>query len=654
MASGDKMASCPYCGSTFYLDDEMRNPSVVNINIEHYNAAPVAQKASASEIPPLLAAVVALTVLAFLAVLAIPLFLHMNHMKPQSLYRYRTIPESEPIRQFAEAVFEKRPEEITAEEYASLQYLRPYKEAKEDSSTDTDTIPWSFSYAMQVDSTGNPVDARTLTVQCTEKSVLERDLQAFPGLVRIDLDGDGSFEWDTHSYEPNLKNLTALRYLNLPSGSSFRLSQVTAALSDPSALLGLQVAYLADAEDLEALSGFTGLKSLWISYMNSFADNDLSALSGLTQVEKLAICFDSNDAFDLAFLSSMTKLRELSLSDGGTLKSTSVLYGMPQLESLSLERIDAIKDLSFVSNMPQLHRLLLNSCPVLSLEPLRDNLTIYDLSLCDIDELKDLSPVASMTSLKSLQLYKLRADTLPSLSALSALSDAVIYPGYLPALRDMTQLKKLTIYEYNAADYSLEPLTTLSGLESLRFIDNTSEICDCDPARIIGSLPALRELSGVSSVLYYGSYLDNSPLFSSSSLKRIDFRSSDSFRSPMMILEPSRLPENTVLTELILDGCTISDLSSEDRFASHPLGEYADRLLPHMKGLEVLSLRNVQLKDLSFVSNLPELRSIDISDNYVTDLSPLLACPKLEQVTCGGNPVKNPDILPETITVSGS
>lgn len=651
MAPGNKMATCPYCGSTFYLDDEMRNPSVVNINIEHYNAAPVAQKATVSEVLPHLTAVLVLTILTLLAVSAIPLF---SHMKSSPLYQYRTIPESEPMRQFAEAVFEKSPEDITAEEYASLQYLRPYKDAKEDSFIDTDTIPWSFSYAMQVDSTGNPVDTRTLTVPCTEKSVFERDLQAFPGLVRIDLDSDGSFEWDAHSYEPNLKNLTALRYLNLSARSSFRLSQTAAALSDPSALLGLRVAYLADAEDLEALSGFSSLKSLWIAYMNSFADDDLSALSRLTQVEDLAICFDSNSAFDLAFLSSMTKLRELSLSGGGTLKNTSVLYGMPQLESLSLERIDTIKDLSFLSNMPQLHRLLLADCPVLSLEPLRDNLTIYDLSLHDIDELTDLSPVASMTSLKSLRLYKLRAGagTLPSLSALSALSDAVIYPGYLPALRDMTQLKKLTIYEYNASDYSLEPLTTLSGLEFLRFIDDVADICDCDPARIIGSLPALRELSGVSSVLYYASCLDNSPLFSSSSLKKIDFRSSDSFRSPMMILDPSNIPENTVLTELILDGCKISDLNSEDRFASHPLGEYADQLLPHMNGLEVLSLRSVQLKDLSFVSSLPELRSIDISDNYVTDLSPLLACPKLEQITYEGNPVRNPDILPDTVTVS--
>lgn len=54
----DKVAICPYCGSTFYLDDEMRNPSVVNINIEHYNAAPVAQRAASSELSPRLAAAV--------------------------------------------------------------------------------------------------------------------------------------------------------------------------------------------------------------------------------------------------------------------------------------------------------------------------------------------------------------------------------------------------------------------------------------------------------------------------------------------------------------------------------------------------------------------------------------------------------------------
>ncbi len=133
---------------------------------------------------------------------------------------------------------------FTAEEYASLQYLRPYKDAKEDSFIDTDTIPWSFSYAMQVDSTGNPVDTRTLTVPCTEKSVFERDLQAFPGLVRIDLDSDGSFEWDAHSYEPNLKNLTALRYLNLSARSSFRIGKICHPQSEQSGGIGECGCYL--------------------------------------------------------------------------------------------------------------------------------------------------------------------------------------------------------------------------------------------------------------------------------------------------------------------------------------------------------------------------------------------------------------------------
>lgn len=526
------------------------------------------------------------------------------------------------MRQFAEAAFGKNPEDISAEEYASLQYLRPFKGAEESSSVDTDTLPWSFSYATQVDAEGEPVDVQTLTVQSTGDYVAERDLQAFPGLVRVDLDDSGHFEWDADSYKPNFKNLTALRYLDLSAPSGFSVSQIAEALPDPSALLGLKAAYLSMEEDLKALSDFTGLKALRIEYLRALPEADLSALSVLTQMEELSIYLDTEGVFDLAFLSSMTKLRKLSLSGGETLKNSSVLYGMPQLESLALENIDAIKDLSFVSNMPQLHQLLLADCPVMSLEPLRDKLSIHELSLLDIDTLKDLSPIAGMTSLKVLRLYKLwDADTLPSLTALPALSDAEIAPMYLPGLRDMTQLKTLVLHEYNAHDYSLDPLSTLSGLESLRFIDDVGDIRDCEPARIIGSLPALTGLSGVGSALYYGPHLDNSPLFASSSLRKIDFTSPSAYyASPRILLDPSAIPDNTALTELILDGCEVSDLSSDDPFALHPLGEYANQLLPHLKGIETLSLRSIQLHDLSFVPSLPALRSIDISDNYITDL----------------------------------
>ena len=49
---------------------------------------------------------------------------------------------------------------------------------------------------------------------------------------------------------------------------------------------------------------------------------------------------------------------------------------------------------------------------------------------------------------------------------------------------------------------------------------------------------------------------------------------------------------------------------------------------------------------------MPELESLDISDNYITDISKLLKLKKLKTLTCDKNQIANLDLLPDSVKIT--
>lgn len=62
-------------------------------------------------------------------------------------------------------------------------------------------------------------------------------------------------------------------------------------------------------------------------------------------------------------------------------------------------------------------------------------------------------------------------------------------------------------------------------------------------------------------------------------------------------------------------------------------------------------LQGNKLTDVAFVENLPNLKKLDITDNYVTDLRPLGNQQQLETVWCGENSISQGKDLGEDVTV---
>lgn len=644
----DMLMQCPYCGTTLYLDDE-KQPAPVNIHIENYHAreAEPVQKRQAGK--GFIAAMVAvlLPVLLMLGFILVPLLIEErgSHMIQQAAYRPRRVPQSAAMVQFVETAFKKTADQITDEEYGSIRYLKTYRQTKD---VFADDVPWTFCYATEVDEHGLPIDPKTIVTQDC-RMIEERDLQAFPNLVRIEMKA-GWYNWaEDYSDAYNLKNLKQLKYLYTDSERDAQ--EIINGLSEPAMLEEFGIEGLRSQGTAEALAQLTNLRELQIGIVPDEM-KDLSTLAELKQLQALRIEYLDNEVqYDIGFLSGMTNLKELALAGSELdIQNLSVLYGMPQLEALQLSGIKGLREVGFVQNMPKLQRLTLSDCPLTQITELQDKLSLTELSLTGMSTLQDVSVVSTLTGLKKLTLTgNWSLQEVPALGRLTSLTEAILTYKFLPVLEG-TAVERLTIEEQGASNYSIAVLESLPALESLTIWSDDCDIEDENAGDIIASLPKLKELIGFGDSLYYRSHSDQSGLFASATMEKMVCGTSDAYHPPLLELDPEQMMDNTVLKSLDMNHLKINDARTED-FDTVPAGKMTSEILPHFKAIEELSIQNVELQDLSFVTQMPNLKRIDFSDNYVKDVSPLLSCSQLEEVICRDNPVSNANVLPQSVRV---
>ncbi len=495
--------------------------------------------------------------------------------------------------------------------------------------------------AFSVDDKGNPIDKKTVMVS-SKKEVEQRDAQVFTNLIRLEFGEYGTFNWDKESYdEMYFKNLKSLKFYK--SGDFF--SSITNAFDDPSKIESLSLATLdINMESEIDISTFSGLKELSLDYVDEYDNVDL--LADLNNLESLKIGISNNKSNELEFLSSLNKLKslEIDMNSDSSLSSDAIFYGLPNIEKLSFHDMKDIKNINFIKNMPKLNSLQIDNCPIIDLEPLRDNINLTELSLkgYSTDKISDLSPIASLTNLKKLTILNVDVDenTLPNLSNLSMLSDVSIYSKYLNSINGMSQIEHLTL---EGSYYSnINTMASLSGLKTL-ILDLASE--DAEGIQAISELPNLEEVT-----VYLNSgndwYID--PLFASKTVKSLKIINIDTLRETVRA-DLNAINDNNVITKLEMNKIYLEDVNNP--IDDSMLGAYADTFLSHFKAVEELSIQENEVKSLEFVKNMPNLRILDISDNYVTDVSPLLSCKKLEVLKCKSNSISNLNVLPETVKI---
>lgn len=243
------------------------------------------------------------------------------------------------------------------------------------------------------------------------------------------------------------------------------------------------------------------------------------------------------------------------------------------------------------------------------------HLKYLDLSFNDIE---DLSPLQGLTNLECLLLQGNLITDLSPLTSLDKLWQLDI--GYNDSLEDISPLGGLTKLRHLEASAccipSLKPLQSLIDLERLWLNYNVEHLGNL---KELEGLVRLKELSIVGNALSELRYLVGLHQLETLDMSKV---------SPMEGEE-----------ECEDDYCDEEDNPphyNED-------GEYAYTFdLPALPALEKLKAQKCGLEKLP-LPHLPKLRSLDASNNQLTEFSPeiLARLPQLEDLHLRGNPIEN-------------
>ena len=257
----------------------------------------------------------------------------------------------------------------------------------------------------------------------------------------------------------------------------------------------------------------------------------------------------------------------------------------------------------------------------------RDLATLRSLELRS-QAIRDLEGLQYATNLKTLDLRGNPVDDVSALSDLPALTELDLSRSDmsdLTSIAGLTQLTKLDLHNNWISD-----LSPLSGLTLLTELDlSFNQINDLTP---LSNLTRLRVLNlsenrqdytrrGGDGVLNNETIFALTPLASLTRLEKLDL-SGNWINQHLPGIGISALSNLTALVEL-----NLSDLG----------GLYNVRFLSGLTRLRTLDLSDNAITDLSPLAGLTALRTLNLNENTIHDLSPLAGLTELEVLELGVN-----------------
>lgn len=354
------------------------------------------------------------------------------------------------------------------------------------------------------------------------------------------------------------------------------------------------------------------LTSVGISTNIMFEDTE--GIEYFTHIESLRI--NHRYIEDISALSELTELKNLQILNGEIIEDFNVLYKLTQLETLSIDS-QRLRDIGFISGMSNLRELTIENSEILNISCIAErkdtltkltDLTLYGSSSSDHNyTLPDLSTMKDLKKL-AISVY----DDISNIDKIAWIEELTLHRIY-----DSCDLSRLTnLKTLNLIDMSVErgEIETMTGLKSLEKVDLTDTFVWANIEEFM-NLPNLKEINLTGCTAGF---------------------------------DVSNLKENKSLQVIIMDGTELRALV-DGKWDYNVREENVIDLTKNMDifknypGLRVLSIPEIMLNDISFVEGLPELRVLDITNNYVTDLSPLKQLSAFEAVLCYQNPVIEDD-----------
>lgn len=491
-------------------------------------------------------------------------------------------PESELLQEFVSILFDKPAASVTRDDLNSVIGLSFYDVA------DTDVMAVDYVLA---DGTGGSC------ILSSSSYLDSADLRCFPMLQLLYM--NGSLDWDTDWH-----GMTSLSILSCESS----LSELAECM-DVSQLTRLQL------ECGFMMSDFTGIEAYKnLEYLQVEGGYGLCSLEGL---------------------SSAPALKQFVLEEADSVEDFEELYSMSQLEYLSVESM-GLRDAGFIREMPNLTGLELIGTSLKGIDAIADcSDTLKILRLRKNYSVEDYSVVFACTGLEELELYvnydtSLGSMEMPDLSMLTGLKTLTL-GNYdrLDNLKKLTWLENLTLNDVYVADE-----TALEGLSNLRTLNLINMSVDPDFLKPVAGLTAIETIDLTDSFIWG----DISPILELPGLVSLNMEDAD------FGLKLDTMPVCESLTELNMTGTTLHSLKEDgawDYGANDDRISLADNteLFSHFPNLSALYVPGHDLENVDFAGELTQLIRLDISDNYITDLSPLAGLENLTMVVCENNPI---------------
>ncbi|MDU5145985.1 MAG: hypothetical protein E6230_27885 [Paenibacillus dendritiformis] len=495
--------------------------------------------------------------------------------------------ESGSLRRFLKTAYSKPAEQITWEDLYQLKSLSISEE--------------SISYLIESEDK-EPDDAEAsallsvpLPRKFSDQPLATGELALFWGLR--------SLQWDVSANlldERLLPALPDMKQLRLAYG--FRQNPLAWASLSGVEELSLQ------GSGLESLEGIGQLPKLRKLELERTKVDNLEPLAALGGLESLTL--RRNDLItSVEEVSQFSGLRELTL-EGEELFMLQPLAKLTQLEALALHRTGT-KDISFAVQLPAL----------------------TSLTLDDNSKLSNLAPLARLTRLTHLELDAGPSDTLDVLAKLTNL-ESLKLKG-IHDLSPLTHLKKLRSLELrrSSGTSDLRPLAGLAQLESLTLADNIGGIDEAAPIFKLGKLKRLR-------VLDSNVYGDMSGISALRELEELRIQNSEVHLKLASLTGLSKLKKLAINHSSLIYNVFIerqgfmTSYYYDDRNWDEELGQWKG--LPQ---LETLELAGNKLTKLSFAARLGKLTHLNLEDNSITSIEPLLMLPQLRLADLRDNPV---------------
>lgn len=360
----------------------------------------------------------------------------------------------------------------------------------------------------------------------------------------------------------------------------------------------------------------------------SFSDETLEGIETFSNLECLSI--QNHQLISVENLAQVKSLKQLFL-DTKNLMNYEAISNLSELEELEIES-ENLKDIEFMSSLEKLSRTSLISTKVVNINYLNQLPNLRHLTLDHDHEIADFSVLESLTDLESLNLYMLHPDRMPDLTKLGHLTDLTISGLMnLKSLQNLTQVERLCIKNCMKLDFSY--LAKLTSLKELVINANPEKVLNLDA---LAGLPQL-EVLDMSRLFLLD---DCTWAFRKNGIKELYINDTH------CAVDLSAMQVNETLKKLEMNHL---DLYTNVRWHTvqnihlynydELMSEDYQKLLSYFPNLEELSAVGDKIDSVEFAQSMPNLVKLDISDNYVKDLTMLKTLEKLEYVNATDNPI---------------